>query len=1249
MRQEQSHKIDKTNVEDILALTPTQEGMLFHHVSSQDKGYYVQQLTVTISGDLCSRTFQKAWDTVIHNNEMLRTVYRWVKLVRPVQIVLKSREILVVEHDFSYCTPEESKKHAQAIKDKDRQLEPDLEKEPFRITLCKLGSSTSDMILTWHHILFDGWSNGILLKEFLDAYRALASGIDPIVPEKSKFKEFIKWKSMQDKASQELFWKDYLHGLEERTSLPESQESRNSSEPLAAGKLVSVLTESETEDISRFVSRHELTLASLIYTTWGILLSKYNQTDDVMFGTTVSGRVPKIQAIENMVGMFINTIPLRFQSKPDERVQDVLRNVNEQLQKREEFENTPLPDIGGYSGLGNHEPLFNSIVVLENYPLDSSIQGDEALKLMHYQMYETTHYGLTLGVQTSGALELDFSYDPALFTSCTVERMAGHFKQILKQMLRQSDMQLRDIVILTSEEQNQILTVFNSSSAPAPSELVHTLFERQTEQAPDQTAVTFNGRSCTYREINERSNRLARYLRLQGVQPDQLVAIVMERSDAFIVAMLAVLKAGAAYVPVDHEYSQARIEYILQDSQADILLIQTGLADNVSFEGRIILADSEEIDTCNPANLESLNSSEHAAYVIYTSGSTGNPKGVVVEHRNLLAYVQAFQREFLLSSRDVFLQQASCSFDVFIEEVYPILVAGGGIVIAARMDVMDIRQLIQLIQVHQVTMVSCSPLLLNELNKQQGMNSVHTYISGGDVLKPEYISDLIKRAKIYNTYGPTEATVCATYYRCTSSLAKNIPIGRPILNYQVYILDVNDNLLPIGISGEICIAGNGVARGYWNQPDLTAQKFVANPYFPGVRMYRTGDVGRWLPDGNIQFAGRNDEQIKIRGFRIEPGEVEHGLQTHADIEEAVVLPVEDANGAKSLAAYLKTSRELDTSEVRNYLSERLPHYMIPSLFYRIDAIPKTTNGKVDKKSLMQCNHLLNNGKEEESAVNDTEDKIRRVWKDVLKVNNVGLHDSFFDIGGNSILLMQMHAKLEKEYDWGTQIVDLFSHTTIHKLAQWIDQKDQKLNESVFIQYQALPENYFERNMQASGAGVMRFLLPLPIREKLKLIARDNRVEEFDLLLAMMIYLLSELSGEKNAVVQCLQTNGEQVVPLQIDLAEMNNFEQLFTVVHKKRMDETEQTYALKDTGRIHMSKGQHSILPFVSKNSDLSVDAAFLEIYDMALCFDEAADGHPLSVTCKFNDKRIKKEAMNLIIKGYLDLIQQLTKSHVMS
>ncbi|MVP01211.1 non-ribosomal peptide synthetase [Paenibacillus lutrae] len=1249
MRQEQSHKIDKSNVEDILALTPTQEGMLFHHVSSQDKGYYVQQLSVTIAGDLCSRTFQKAWDTVIHNNEMLRTVYRWVKLERPVQIVLKSHEIMVVEHDFSHCTPEESKKLAQAIKDKGRQLLPDLEREPFRITLCKLGSSTCDMILTWHHILFDGWSNGILLKEFLDAYRALASGNDPIVPEKSKFKQFIKWQSTQDKAPQELFWKEYLHGLEERTSLPESQENRNLSDPSAAGKFISVLTESETEDISRFVSRHELTLASLIYTTWGVLLSKYNQSDDVMFGTTVSGRVPHIQAIENMVGMFINTIPLRFQSEPDGRVQDVLRNVNGQLQKREEFENTPLQDIGSYSGLGNHEPLFNSIVVLENYPLDSSIQGDEALKLMHYQMHETTHYGLTLGVQTSGPLELDFSYDPALFSSCTVERMAGHFKRILKQMISQSDMRLRDIVVLTPEEQNQILTEFNSSPASAPSELMHRLFERQAELTPDQTAVTFNGASCTYREINERSNRLARYLRHQGVQPDQLVAIVMERSDAFIVAVLAVMKAGGAYVPIDHEYSQGRIEYILQDSQAEVLLIQAGLADAVSFEGRIILADSEEINTCNPANLENLNSPEHAAYIIYTSGSTGNPKGVVVEHRNLLAYVQAFQREFRLSSRDVFLQQASCSFDVFIEEVYPVLAAGGGIVIATRMDVMDIRRLNQLMQAHQVTMVSCSPLLLNELNKQPGMNSVHTYISGGDILKPEYTSELIKRAKIYNTYGPTEATVCATYYRCTSSLAKNIPIGRPIFNYQVYILDVNDNLLPIGIPGEICIGGNGVARGYLNQPDLTARKFAASPYLPGGRMYRTGDVGKWLPDGNIQFAGRNDEQIKIRGFRIEPGEVEHGLQTHAEIEEAVVLPVDDANGSKCLAAYMKTSRELAASEVRNYLSERLPHYMIPSLFYRIDAIPKTMNGKVDKKVLMQCNHPLDNGWEEESTANDTEDKIRSVWKDVLKVNNVGLHDNFFDIGGNSILLMQMHAKLEKEYSWGTQIVDLFSHTSIHKLAQWIDQKDRKLNESVFVQYQALPESYFERNMQASGAGVMRFHLPLAIREKLRLIARDNRVEEFDLLLAMMIYLLSELNGEKTAIVQCLQTNGEKVVPLQIDLAEMNNFEQLFTVVHKKRIHEIEQTYALKDTGMIHLSKEKHAILPFVSNNSDVSVDAAFLEIYDIALSFDEDPNEQPLAVTCKFNDKRIKKEAMNMFIKGYLDLIQQLTKSHVMS
>ncbi|MGM1049086.1 MAG: non-ribosomal peptide synthetase [Bacillota bacterium] len=1274
MRESRSTKLDKTNVEDIVALTPMQEGLLFHYRSDKDKGYYTQQFSARLSGHCSVEAILQAWQNVARANDVLRTVFRWEKLEKPVQIVLRDMEIPIAVLDYSSYSAEQAEVMIAEFKARNRSKELDLEVEPMRITLCLINNESCEMIITWHHILFDGWSNGVLLKEFMQAYQAIIKGAE--VPSrtaaKTPFKQFVQLLQRQDKALQRQYWEQEFQGWQERTPLKEQRELYGegaSGEAKTSHTLT--LSFQEVEAISHYTQRHEVTLAAYLYATWGLLLGRYCGTEDVLFGTTVSGRTPELSGMEEMIGLFINTVPLRICWTADEPAHEFLISVNEQLKRRVDYELTPLVDINAYSGADSYEPLFNSIMVVENYPLDTSIGQAGALRIEHYEMEESTHYGLTIGVQPkeSGELELEFAYDPSSFSKPMIMRLANHHKQIILRMYSKAELRINELELLTAEEMEELLFSFNQQSStylkseqlePGLEDLVQLRFERRVMQSPDRTAVICGERSYTYQEINRAANRLAHQIRAHGVCNDEPVAIWLNRSEQLLIAMLAVLKSGAAYVPIDYDYAPGRINQILQDSGARILV--TGdhmIPASIEFDGtclcmeKVLSApDAVEADPVPPVNNPS-----DAAYILYTSGSTGTPKGVVVEHRNLLAYVDAFQNEFCLTGGDAFLQQASCSFDQFVEEVYPVLLAGGQVVIAHKTDVIDMPKLVQLVDRHQVTIVSCSPLLMNELNKQSGMDSVRIFISGGDVLKPEYMSELLKKAEVYNTYGPTEATVCATYHRCLPEHASrtSIPIGKPILNYRVYVLDAYGHPLPIGVPGEICIAGAGVARGYLNRPELTERHFSSDPYDDGARMYRTGDIGLWLSDGSLLYVGRNDQQVKIRGYRVEPGDIEHHLLGLDAIDEAIVLAHQDEHGMMTLASYVMINRDVTANELRDELSAVLPAYMIPTFFYRIDKVPRTPNGKLDRKALLQVTDRLavtNDGASfEANDDSETESSIRRVWQEVLKVEHIGLHEHFFDLGGNSILLMQLHAKLEKEYDFGIQIVDLFSYTTIAKLAKWVDEKysvPKQEEQAAWSVYQQLPATFFNRHLNGTGIGIVRFHLQSQLREAIDGLASDTDVESLDVLTGMALYLFSEWNEKPGAAIHSLRAEGEQVVPLSIDFTKISGFEELFQHVHQSQVNGT-NAYHIGRIQSTHVKKGDDEVLPLIYRQQDLEIDAARLDIYDMAWGIEVQADEHQLSISIKFNDKRMKKEAVQMLANGYVDLLRQLSASRVMS
>ncbi|MCP5052834.1 MAG: amino acid adenylation domain-containing protein, partial [bacterium] len=1495
---------DRKNIADILALTPVQEGMLWQYLENPESNRHVEQLCLVLSGKLEPHLFEQAWDKVIDTNEMLRTCFQWENLKRPVQVTLKSHPFKPAYRDFNgpKGNAGEKKHWLETVKQEDRATVFNLQEVPFRVTLCTLSDDEHVLIISNHHILYDGWSSGIILKEFFSAYHHPATNRNKDAnrvapPTKTKFKQFIQWLHQQDAGKQESFWNHFLADFKGRREEPGKR--RRKSPVVRTGNYRTRLPVEMSHRIDGFLKSHNITIASLLYSAWGLLLQQYTQGNDVLFDTTLSGRSAKIKGIGDMVGLFINTLPLPVRVAGNETLMDTLRRVNETLRQREEFENTSPAMVNELMDELRQNLLFDSVVVIENYPLDlKTIRKEGQLSAQSYSSSGSTSYDLTViielfrhieisitynetlfdstsikkltggftailddmvnapqktadrvsavpveererlpaalapiemeyvyiapvnetekklagiwssllrvdkgfvgrnmnffdfgghslkatllaarihkefhvtlplpvifkhptisgmadyinqqekgtvkhnyiaitpaekkeyyplsqsqkrlymlqqmdtdgtayngpmvmklegpldkdrlqtafetlirrheslrtsfhmlneepvqrihdhmewnieffgrgepmcsplngnhcgvnnnnqgendnqcgiddnnqgshigrplhtrdfvrpfdlsnapllrvglikeeetkhilmvdmhhiitdgtstdiftreladgyngnqlppleiqykdfsqwqnerlrtgklesqetfwlnhlsaeppvlnmtpdnprpkiqgfdgdrvyfevdgvlkqrlkslmketrttlymvlltvynillsrythqedivigtpiagrnhseventigffletiairnrpqahktvnrfltevktitleaygnqeypfrqlikklanardlsrnplidvmlnvlnqdrgplelnginavpldvplnvskvdmtleAIESEDKLHLELEYSTALFRRETMERFSRHFIDTLNQVVQHPGLPLSQIEIMSQEEKKQILEQFNDTRVSFDqTSPVHEWIEARAEHCKDRIAIVGNP-YITYNELLQKSRRLATALKSKGVETGTIVALMVEPSVEMIIGILGIMMTGAAYLPIDPGYPEERVDFMLRDSGASVSV--SGL--NGLMVRRL---GGSSAPTNKPTNL---------AYIIYTSGSTGKPKGVMVNHRNLTAYLNAFLHEFDIPPDDVVIQQASFSFDAFLEEVFPCLLSGARLAIPSKDTVKDTSLLVEYIQRHRVNIIDCSPLLLNELNKQvpdEGDNplrSIHTFISGGDVLKKEYIHRLIKSGTVYNTYGPTETTICASYHKLDEDEGFSIPIGKPIANYQVYIMDARNRLLPIGIPGELCISGAGVTMGYLNRPELTGKKFELSP-----TLYHTGDLARWLPDGSIEYLGRIDRQVNIRGFRIELEEIENQLLKHEDIHQVAVLAI----GNDSICAYFTAISQKTVRELRQYLALELPGYMIPAYFVQLERMPLT--------------------------------------------------------------------------------------------------------------------------------------------------------------------------------------------------------------------------------------------------------------------------------------------------------------------
>ncbi|WBW95744.1 non-ribosomal peptide synthetase [Oceanirhabdus sp. W0125-5] len=1034
-----SNNLRKDNVKDIMGLSDTQKGILFYYIKDEETSEYQEEISFIIQGKIDINILKKTWEDLLDNNEMLRTVFRWKKLDKPVQIVLKNYKVSIESYDISNFEDVDKKNKLSEISEKIKGERINIEEECVKFYICKLSEEKAQCFLKIHHIVYDGWSNGILIKEFIQVYNSLLNGEKVKYNKKATYKEFLNWNKNRDINKEKEYWEKYLENYENMNST--FYVNYNDHKLNSNREYVYSIDNQVKNKIKNFAKKNRVSISTVLYTAWGILQQKYDSKKDIIFGVTLSGRPHHIKNIENTVGLFINTVPLRVKAYKDEKITTVLRKLDLDLRNHEEFQYSSLVDIQSKYSTENKQ-LFDNLVVIENYPLDTQVDENSKINIVDYSIEEKTNYNLAVQISIFNEYNVKISYNNS-FYSVFVENLVKNFEYVIIQIVDKMNINVSDIELITEEQKKQILYDFNDTKAEYPNDkTIPELFEQQVEKTPNNVAVVFGDKHLTYKELNEKSNQLAKVLREKEVRPDTIVGIMVDKSLEMIIGILGILKAGGAYLPIDHEYPRERKEYMLHDSESKILLSKTNLIDDIEFSGRIIDLLNEEIFHKDSSNLKKINKSSNLAYVIYTSGTTGKPKGVMIEHKSLINLCKNHNTKFEVSEKDRSTVYSSFSFDACVWETWPYLIKGAQIHIIDNELRFNVDKLSKYYNEKNIT-ISFLPTQICEdfINIKTG--SLRFLLTGGDKLN--YFKS--NEYQLVNNYGPTEATVVTTSY-FVDEVVNNIPIGKPVNNSKVYIINTEHKLLPVGVTGELCIAGEVLARGYLNKPELTEQKFIKNPFENGQRMYKTGDLARWLPDGNIEFLGRKDKQVKIRGFRIELAEIESRLVQFRDIRDAIVISREKEGKDKYLCAYLVSNEIIDNTKIRDYLKESLPEYMIPSFFVNIDNIPLTINGKVDKKALPEpnINELIIS--KYEAPRNKVEKILVSIWCDVLEIKKVGINDNFFDIGGHSLKATTVISKIHKKLDIEVPLNVLFMKPTIKEISNYIQKSNEKKYENI---------------------------------------------------------------------------------------------------------------------------------------------------------------------------------------------------------
>ncbi|MCG7409240.1 amino acid adenylation domain-containing protein [Paenibacillus sp. ACRRX] len=1033
------------HIENIYTLTPMQKGMWFHSAMNSQTGAYHEQTRFTLEGELDVDLFARSLQTLAQSHAVLRTNFTSGPLGEPVQIVFKEKTLGFTFEDIQDLGEEEQKAYIQAMADQDQARGFDLERDALlRVSVIQMNEVSYQVLWSSHHILMDGWCLPQLTQELFDTYAAFVQQQQPAQSTVPAYSHYIEWLERQDKEAASAYWSTYLGDYDQQTALPQETTSIRS-EAYVAEQLSRELDASLSKAISRAAKQHQVTLNTLLQAAWGVILQKYNGTNDVVFGSVVSGRPAEITGIESMIGLFINTIPVRVRSNADDSFAELMGQLQEQALESGKFDYYPLYEIQARTV--QKQDLVRQIMVFENYPMDEQLEqagGDErgVLAITNVEVEEQTNYDFNVIVIPGEELSFRFDYNANVFRHADMERLMGHLLHILEQIAANPHILISDLELTTEPEKVEIIDTFNATVTNYPRHTaLHRLFEEQVQRVPNAIAVSFDNRVWTYHELNERANRLARTLKSQGVTTDHLVGLMAERSLNMIVGILAILKAGGAYVPIDPEYPEERIRYMIEDSGAQLMLTQQHLVDRVPGISRIIVLDDELAYDANGTNLEGSSDATDLAYVIYTSGTTGKPKGNLTTHRNIVRVVKG-AAYMSISEQDHVLQLSSYAFDGSTFDIFGALLNGAKLVLIPQEILLEVRMLADLIERERISVMFITTAFFNVLVDVNTacLHHLRAILFGGERVSVSHVRKALRHlgpGTIKHVYGPTESTVFATCYDVyeMEDQAVTVPIGGPISNTAIYIVDSKNKLLPVGVAGELCVAGDGLARGYLNRADLTAEKFVENPFAAGERMYRTGDLAKWLPDGSIEYVGRIDQQVKIRGYRIELGEIEAQLLDVPAVHEGIVVARETDTGEKQLCAYFVAEQPISASELKAILGQELPAYMLPSHFIQLDRLPLTPNGKVDRKSLPAPEEHMHAGTEHVEPRTPQEAQLARIWKEVLGLTTVSMTDHFFELGGHSLRATILVNRLHQELQLEMPLREVFQYPTLEAMAE----------------------------------------------------------------------------------------------------------------------------------------------------------------------------------------------------------------------
>ena len=1061
----------KRNIEAVYPLSPMQQGMLFHSLYSPESGVYCELMTCSISGELNISAFEYSWQETVNRYSILRTSFVWKKIDRMLQVVHKQVQVKLEVLDWDNQYQQEFVNNFENFLEKERIKGFDYSKPPlFRLILLKQNSNLYRFAWIHHHTLLDGWSMPIIFQDVMTFYESYVSSKPCILNSVHQYREYINWLQKQNVEEAKAYWKEILNGFDTPSTIIKNIKTNNNNKIESYSETSIVLPKELSSLLTEISKQYQVTLSTILQGAWAYLLSRYCGTEDIVFGVTVSGRPSELPDVEKIVGLFINTIPIRVKINPDETVKEWLKKLQNEFAFSRQYEYSPLYDIHEWSDVPGSTPLFDSIFIFENYPIDTSIRDKKlSIKITNFETKEQTNYPITLVSAPSETLTIKISFDTRLLELELISQILGHLKNVIVGMAENINQELQSISILNIEETDLLINQWNKTDISLPDvTCIQHLFENQVKKTPDSIAIIEKGRTIPYLKLNQQANWLAKKLKGMGVGPEVLVGICSERSTEMIVAILGVLKAGGAYVPLDPSYPVDRLNFMVSDAHISILLTQSNLLSVIpSFEGTVICLD-QEFSSYVPGDHPDFPcraQSDNLAYVIYTSGTTGLPKGVMIEHHSLINLVSSQTITYELTSEDRVLQFISISFDAAGEEIFPALSTGAAIVLYPEDHDISAQKIVGVCEQNKVSVihlpVALWHLIVQEIATEQ--ISIPEYlrltIVGGESPSNELLHkwkeflgfrNNVKLGKFINSYGPTETTITSLAYIIDLDKEfldyKMIPIGRPIGNTKVYILDHEFHPLPVYVPGELFIGGSGIARGYINQPELSSQRFIPNPFINGMRLYRSGDIAKYLPDGNIEFIGRIDTQVKIRGYRVEIGEIETTLQSHLNILNAIVIPKNTQFGIQLNAfIVLKDLEIMDFLEIKAFLTLTLPDYMIPANFYFLKEFPRTPAGKIDRRKLSELNTNFNFSRKPEEFFNPVEEVLGNIWKDILDISLIGLDDNFFDLGGHSLSATQLISRIREAFLVEISLRDFFETPTIRDLARLIETAKNEVN------------------------------------------------------------------------------------------------------------------------------------------------------------------------------------------------------------